>query len=187
MDISTVFELLSQGKILSSNSKKYGEYARLLHDEEIFNTLYEAVSTLGFSLNGENGYFYLSKKGQMRKDALEAYLNKHKEAIVALSILRQLYPQIDRGSYLKYTEFVTEFEMQNREDSTLQNRLNALVSGRATVDLKSAIDALFDRLKKFDLIEQVYDNDHDTYKVLDAIEYYIKIIELAEPTMKERE
>ena len=185
MEIATAFEVLSQGKIISINSKKYSEHARLLQDEEMFDTLYEAASTLGYILNGENGYFYLSKKGQMKKDELEAYLTKHKDAILAISILRQLYPQIDRGSHLKYTEFITEYEMQKKEDSSIQNRLNMLVSGKGNVDLKSAIDALFDRLKKFDLIERVHNNDQDTYKVLDAIEYYIKIIELSEPSAKE--
>ena len=185
MDIATVFEVLVQGKIISINSKKYSEHARLLQDEEMFDAFYEAASTLGYILNGENGYFYLSKKGQMKKDEMEAYLTKHKDAIVAISILRQIYPQIDRGSYVKYTEFITEYEMQKKEDASIQNRLNMLVSGKGNVDLKSAIDALFDRLRKFDLIERVNENDQDTYKVLDAIEYYIKIIELSEPNTKE--
>lgn len=185
MDIATVFEILSQGKIISTNSKKYSEYARLLQDEDTFDTFYKAASTLGYILNGENGYFYLSKKGQMKKDEIEAYLSKHKDAIVAISILRQLFPQLDRGSYLKYTEFITEYEMQKKEDASIKNRLNMLVFGKGNIDLKSTIDILFDRLRKFDLIERVNENDQDTYKILNAIEYYIKIIELSEPNTKD--
>jgi len=185
MDIATVFEILSQGKIISTNSKKYSEHARLLQDEDIFDTFYRSALTLGYILNGENGYFYLSKKGQMNKDEIEAYLSKHKDAIIAISILRQLFPQLDRGSYIKYTEFITEYEMQKKEDASIQNRLNILVFGKGNVDLKSTIDILFDRLKKFDLIERVNENNQDNYKILNAIEYYIKIIELSEPNTKE--
>jgi len=185
MDIASVFEVLSQGKIISSNSKKYSDYTRHLMDEEIFDEFYAAASTLGYILHGEGGYFYLSKKGQMSKDEMEAYISKHKDAILAISILRQLRPQLDRGSIIVYTDLIHEYKMQEREDSSIQNRLNILVSGKGNVDLKSAFDALFERLKKFDLIESVGDNDQDRYKVLDAIDYYIKIIEVSEPNSKE--
>ena len=186
MDIANVFEVLSQGKIISSNSKKYSEYTRFLLDEEVFDEFYTAASTLGYILHGEGGYFYLSKKGQMNKDEIEAYITKHKDAILAISILRQLRPQIDRGSFIVYTDLIHEYKMQEKEDSSISNRLNMLVSGKGNVDLKSAFDALFDRLRKFDLIERVGDHDQDRYKVLDAIDYYIKIIELSEPNSKER-
>lgn len=185
MDIANVFEILSQGKIISSNSKKYSEYTRHLMDEEIFDEFYDAASTLGYILHGEGGYFYLSKKGQMNKNEMEVYITKHKDAILAISILRQLRPQIDRGSYIIYTDLIHEYKMQEKEDGSIANRLNMLVSGKGNVDLKSAFDALFDRLKKFDLIERIGDNDQDKYKVLDAIDYYIKIIELSEPNSKE--
>ncbi len=185
MDIANVFEILSHGKIISSNSKKYSEYTRYLMDEEIFDEFYAAASTLGYNLHGEGGYFYLSKKGQMNKDEIEAYISKHKDAILAISILRQLRPQLDRGSSIVYTDLIHEYKMQEKEDSSIKNRLNMLVSGKGNVDLKSAFDALFDQLKKFDLIERVGDNDQDKYKVLDAINYYIKIIELSEPHSKD--
>jgi len=185
MDIASVFEILSQGKIISSNSKKYSEYTRHLMDEEIFDAFYEAASTLGYILHGEGGYFYLSKKGQMNKEEIESYITKHKDAILAISILRQLRPQLDRGSYIVYTDLIHEYKMQVKEDSSIANRLNMLVSGKGNVDLKSAFDALFDRLRKFDMIERVGDNDQDKYKVLDAIDYYIKMIELSEPNSRE--
>jgi len=181
MDIASVFEILSQGKIISSNSKKYSEYTRHLMDDEIFDEFYEAASTLGYILHGEGGYFYLSKKGQMNKEEIESYITKHKDAILAISILRQLRPQLDRGSYIVYTDLIHEYKMQEKEDSSIANRLNMLVSGKGNVDLKSAFDALFDRLRKFDLIERVGDHDQDKYKVLDAIDYYVKMIELSEP------
>ncbi len=185
MDIASVFEILSQGKIISSNSKKYSEYTRHLMDEEIFDEFYDAASTLGYILHGEGGYYYLSKKGQMNKDEMEAYITKHKDAILAISILRQLRPQLDRGSFIVYTDLIHEYKMQEKEDRSITNRLNMLVSGKGNIDLKSAFDALFDRLKKFDLIERMGDNDQDKYKILDAIDYYIKIIELSEPNTKE--
>lgn len=185
MDIASVFDVLSQGKIISSNSKKYSEYTRHLMDEEVFDEFYDAAATLGYLLHGEGGYFYLSKKGQMSKDEMEAYISKHKDAILAISILRQLRPQLDRGSFISYTDLIYEYKMQEKEDSSITNRLNRLVSGKGNVDLKSAFDALFDRLKKFDLIERVGGNDQDKYKILDAIDYYIKIIELSEPNAKE--
>jgi len=185
MDIANIFEILSHGKIISSNSKKYSEYTRYLMDEDIFDEFYEAVSTLGYNLHGEGGYFYLSKKGQMKKDEIEAYISKHKDAILAISILRQLHPQLDRGSSIVYTDLISEYKMHEKEDSSIKNRLDMLVFGKGNLDLKSAFDALFDQLKKFDLIESIDDNDQDKYKVLDAINYYIRIIELSEPHSKD--
>jgi len=185
MDIAGVFEILSQGKIISSNSKKHRDYARYLMDENVFDEMYTAVATLGYLLHGSEGYFYLSKKGQMNKDEIESYVNKHKDAILAISILRQLRPQIDRGNSIAYTDLIHEYKIQEKEDSAIKNRLNMLVSGKGNVDIKSAFDALFDQLKKFDLIEQSGEHDQDKYKVLDAINYYIKMIELAEPNTKD--
>ena len=185
MDIAEVFEVLSQGKIISMNSDKYKEYAIFLQDDDTFDLFSEAASTLGFILNGENGYFYLSKKAQPKKEELEGYINKHRDIILAISILREIYPQLDRGSIIRYTEFIKEYELQKREDSSIQERLNILVSGRENIDLKSAIDLFFDKLIKFDIIEQINKQDQDSYKVLDAIDYYIKIIELAERDERE--
>ncbi len=185
MDIANVFEVLSQGKIISSNSKKYSEHTRFLMNEEVFDEFYDAASTLGYILHGEGGYFYLSKKGQMGKDEMESYITKHKDAILAISILRQLHPQIDRGGFIVYTDLIHEYKMQEKEDDSIANRLNIFVSKKDNVDLRSAFDALFDKLRKFDLIERVGDHNQDKYKVLDAIDYYIKIIELSEPNSKD--
>jgi len=88
MDIASVFELLSKGKIISINSRQYGEYAKFLQIDEVFETFQKSLAPLGYRLNGESGYYYLSKKRAMSKDEIKIYLNNHQDAILAVSILR---------------------------------------------------------------------------------------------------
>jgi len=57
MEIKDVFEVLSKGVIISTNSKKYENFAKFLSIEENFEELDKAVAKLGFYLVGENGYF----------------------------------------------------------------------------------------------------------------------------------
>ena len=65
MDIANVFSILSQGKIISMNSKEYEEYAYFLANDNSFEEMDELVRKIGYNLIRENGYFFMSKKEQM--------------------------------------------------------------------------------------------------------------------------
>ena len=73
MGLDEVFKVLSKGILISLNSQKYSDEAKFLMIEENFEELGKIMKKLGFVLNGENGYFYLSKKEKMNDAELQAF------------------------------------------------------------------------------------------------------------------
>ncbi|MFK5938305.1 MAG: hypothetical protein QM497_07910, partial [Sulfurimonas sp.] len=79
MGIDEVFKVLSKGVMVSINSQKYHDIANFLMIDENFDESYELLNKLGFRLNGENGYFFISKKDSMNESERHSFLNSHKK------------------------------------------------------------------------------------------------------------
>ena len=90
MDIAKAFEILSQGKIISANSSEYVELVNMLLIDSFFNELKELLDTIGYRLIGEDGYFYLAKKSKLSNSEQQIFIQKNRELIIAISLLRQL-------------------------------------------------------------------------------------------------
>jgi len=174
MGSDEVFKVLSKGVMVSLNSSKYLEVAKFLNIDDNFEEFGALMDKLGFTLRGENGYFFMAKKEKMSEGELASFLNSHKMVLIAIAILKQLFPLLEKGYILKQTDFITNYNQKN--DPSLQQKMDYLFE---TKDLKNRTEQFFDLLKKNYCIEE-QDSDSknkDTFIVLNAIEYYSKIVE----------
>ncbi|MFT7004529.1 MAG: hypothetical protein ACJAWW_001892 [Sulfurimonas sp.] len=170
--IDEVFKVLSKGVMISINSQKYLDIAKFLMIDENFDELFDILKKLGFTLNGENGYFYISKKENMNEAELSSFLNNHKNVLISIAILKQLFPYLDRGSILKQTDFIVHYKQ--KEDALLEQKFEYIFK---TKDLKDIVEKFFELLEKNYILEKKDSDSKDEYLVLSAIEYYTKIVQ----------
>jgi len=172
MDIATAFKVMMKGVIVSRNSAKYGEIATFLLNEENYVEYETLLQKLGYELNGENGYFFLSKSEALSSEEIDQFIQSHKEVFMLISILKQLLPHARSGSSIKYTEFVAQFE--EKRDELLEVKWRYIFKEN---DLKQSSEKFFERLSKEFIIEKIDKNDKDSYLVLNALEYYLSFLE----------
>ncbi len=180
MDIAKAFEILSQGKIISSNSSEYSELANMLLTDSFFNELNELITQIGYRLIGEGGYFYISKKGRLNVTEQQSFINRHRDLIVAVAFLRQLYPRLDRGTVISFIDTVGNYTNTKKDDSSIRDRLIYFSWIKDKDDERGMIEQLFKHLEDKSIIEKVQQSNTDKYKVLDAINYYLAIVDSVE-------
>lgn len=172
MGIDEVFKILSKGVMVSINSKKYLEVAKFLMIDDNFEEFRELLDKLGFLLRGENGYFFISKKEKLNESELKSFLNNHKNMLVSIAILKQLFPHLDRNDILKQTDFIINYNQSN--DLLLKQKFEYIFE---TKDLKDVTEKFFSLLEKNFIIEKKSTDSKDEYIVLNAIDYYTNIVE----------
>jgi len=168
------FAVLSKGIVVSINSQKHHDIANFLNVDENFEAFDETLRPLGFRLEGESGYFYLVKEERLVGEELERFVTTHKKLIVAVALLKQIFPLVGVGETITQTAFTAE--LLKKEDETIEKMLSFVGSGS---DTKTLIEEFFKTLQKHDLIERVAAEDKDRYKILNSYHYYVKIVESA--------
>jgi len=158
-----IFNILSKGIIISTNSSKYKNEAMYLLDEENFSSFNNLLNRLGFYLIGENGYFYLSK--DLKSDEEEKFFNTHKEIILAIAQLKKVFIHLDKGYKIKKSEFIKRFD--SKKDEKIIKTLFK------SDDIMEITEKLFHLLEKNYLLET---KSKDEYLVLNAIDYYLDIV-----------
>jgi len=162
---SLIFEILSKGVIISSNSSKFVKEATWLMEDENFNSLNATLNKIGLYLVGENGYFYLSK--DLKSDEEEKFFNSHKHVILAIAQLKKVFVHLDKGHKIKKSEFIKRFEAKKDEKI-----IKALFD---TDDVMEITDKLFNLLERNYVIESR--GKQDEYTVLNSINYYLDIVD----------
>ncbi len=162
-----IFDVLSKGVIISLNSSKYKNEAMYLLDEDNFNSFNALLNRLGFYLVGENGYFYLSK--ELKADEEEKFFNSHKNVILAIAQLKKVFVHLDKGHKIKKSEFIKRFDSK-KDEKIIKYLFN-------TNDLMEITEKLFNLLDRNYVIES---KNKDEYLVLNAIDYYLDIVDLVE-------
>ena len=156
---SVIFDILSKGIIISSNSSKFKDEAMWLMDDDNFNNLNSTLNRLGLYLVGENGYFYMSK--DLKCDEMEKFFNHHKALILAIAQLKKVFVHLDKGHKIKKSEFIKRFE--SKKDEKI---IKALFN---TDDLMEITEKLFNLLERNFVIES---KSTDEYMVLNSINYH---------------
>jgi len=180
MDLAKAFEILSQGKIISTNSSQYNELANMLLTDSFFYELDELINKIGYRLIGEGGYFYISKKAKLNAKEQQLFINKNRDIIVAIAFLRQLYPRLDRGDTISFINTVVSYENVKRDDSSIRDKLSFPSYINNKDDERGMLEQLFKHLEDKNVIERVYDSNTDKYKLLDSINYYLSIVDSIE-------
>jgi len=161
---SVIFEILSKGIIISSNSSKFQREAMWLMEDDNFESMNKTLNKIGLYLVGENGYFYMSK--DLKSDEEDKFFNSHKVLILAIAQLKKVFVHLDKGHKIKKSEFIKRFEVKKDEKI-----IKALFD---TDDLIEITDKLFNLLERNYVIES---KSKDEYVVLNAINYYLDIVE----------
>jgi len=84
------------------------------------------VGRLGYRLEGESGYFFLVRDERLSGEELERFVTTHKKLIVAVALLKQIYPLIGVGETLTQTRFTAE--LLKKEDETIQQMLRFMAA-----------------------------------------------------------
>ncbi|MRJ02012.1 MAG: hypothetical protein GXO19_01350 [Epsilonproteobacteria bacterium] len=171
-ELSQVFETLHKGVLVSVNSRRYGDIAQFLLVEENLEELREIVERLGYRLIAQSGYFYLTKPA-LDWSQKETFINQHKRVIVAVSILRTLFPLLSADMVIKKSEVIAL--LRKRED--LAQELAYATSQR---DLLLGVDELFRLLERSFVLEQMGQERGDSFRVLAGINYYTTLVELVD-------
>ena len=180
MDLTKAFEILSQGKIISTNSSQHSELANMLLTDSFFQEFDELINKIGYRLIGESGYFYISKKSKLSATEKQLFINRNRDLIIGIAFLRQLYPRLDRGDALSFVSTISSYENVKREDSSIRDKLAFPSYIKNKDDERTMLDMLFKHLEEKGIIEKVYESNTDKYKVLDSINYYLSIVDSIE-------
>ncbi len=159
-----IFDILSKGTIISTNSNKFQKEAMWLLDDDNFNSLNITLNKIGFYLVGENGYFYLSR--DLKTDEMDKFFNSHKSLILAIAQLKKIFVHLDKGHKIKKSEFIKRFEAKKDEKI-----IKALFE---TSDIMEITDKFFNLLERNYVLEAI---SKDEYRVLNSINYYLDIVE----------
>lgn len=108
----------------------------------------------------------------MNEAELNSFLNNHKNILISIAILKQLFPYLDRGHILKQTDFIVHYKQ--KEDALLEQKFEYIFK---TKDLKDIVEKFFDLLEKNYILEKKENDSKDEYLVLSALEYYTKIVQ----------
>jgi len=162
---SVIFEILSKGVIISSNSSKFIKEVTWLMEDDNFNSLNNLLNRLGLYLVGENGYFYLSK--DLKSVEEEKFFNAHKQIILAIAQLKKVFVHLDKGHKIKKSEFIKRFESK-KDEKIIKTLFD-------TEDIMEITDRFFSLLEKSFVLEKR--SEKDEYVVLNAINYYLDIVE----------
>lgn len=168
-----IFDLLKNGKIISVNSQKRDilKIIKFLQDEDKFFKLNQALNLIGYVIVGEDGYFYLAKESKLEDIELDRFINRHKKAFLAISILKMVFSNIPPEiRFSKFTE-----ELLSKEDKKVFEYLERLTEIKD--DYKTMTEKLFRELVTSNILERIDEENKDKYKLLNGFNYYIKILD----------
>lgn len=167
-----IFEILSKGQFISSNSTK--RFIRtlysILEDEEHFEYLYNTFESINFILEKGDQYFYFSRKES--KVNLERKLEIAYKWIDILDFLKTYDNAFGPG--FKFSP--SEIDIRLDVDVALKTKLNGLK--RFAPKKSSYIDIIkkvVDTLEKDHFVE-LEDEASQTYKVLSSFTYLEQLI-----------
>lgn len=152
----------------------------MLLTDSFFAEVDELVNKIGFRLIGENGFFYMAKKKKMSFTEQELFINRHRTLIVAIAFLRRLHPRLDRGNVISFIDTVVSYDNIKSDDSSIRDKLVFCSKVINKEDDRTMIEQLFKLLEDRNIIEKVQVNNSNQYKILDAVNYYLSIVDSIE-------
>lgn len=163
-----IFNILSKGKFISSNSVSAS--VKRLYDaiDEQLPDYYEYYKGIGFYLEGGDGYYYFTRKEE--KVDLERKLEAMKRWIDYLDFLRTYNMVFGSG----FTFRAVDIEARFSSDLELREKASKLFTDKKKYD--DIVKKLIDELKNLGFIE--LENDLDgTYKVTAAFHYMEELVD----------
>ncbi|MGW1456609.1 condensin complex protein MksE [Salegentibacter agarivorans] len=166
-----IFEVLSKGKFISSNSSKDLDrklYA-VLEDEDHFELLTSYFGNINFILEKGNGYFYFSRN--------ETKVNLDRKLEIAFKWIDILdfFKTFDHSFGSGFRFSIADITVRLNTDADLKSKLSALKKITKKTKHTEAVSKLVDYLLKDNFLE-LQDEISNTYKVLSSFEYLEELI-----------
>lgn len=166
-----IFEVLSKGKFICSNSSKNldRKLYTILEDEDHFELLTLYFGNINFILEKGNGYFYFSRNES--KVNLERKLEITFKWIDILDFFKTFDNSF--GSGFRFS--IADITVRLNTDADLKSKLIALKKITKKTNHTEAVSKLVDYLLKDNFVE-LQDEITNTYKVLSSFEYLEELI-----------
>ncbi len=170
-DTERIFETLSKGGFISSNSSN-AEMSDLYNSvSENFDALEEYFGAIGFRLEAGNDYFHFTRfeiKAEMERKLENAY-----KWIDLLDFFKTYNPSFGPGLKLSPSSIAEQCKV----NSELKLKLDGMKKMTGEDNLPARIRKLLETLEKDDFVE-IENEDLDSWKVLDSIHYLERLVEL---------
>jgi hypothetical protein len=166
-----IFETLSKGQFISSNSSNSD--AKELYEciDSNFEPLFEYFAAINFQLERGNEYFHFSRTET--KVDLERKIENAYRWIDILDFFKAVDPSFGAGSRVSPSAIAEQCKV----NSELKMKLEAMKKITGEDNLVARIRKLLDNLKRDDFVE--LENEMlDSWKVLTSIHYIESIIQL---------
>ena len=166
-----IFEVLSKGKFICSNSSKDLDrklYA-VLEDEDHFELFTSYFENINFILEKGNGYFYFSRN--------ESKVNLERKLEIAFKWIDILdfFKTFDHSFGSGFRFSIADITVRLNTDADLKSKLTALKKITKKTNHTEAVSKLVDYLLKDNFVE-LQDEITNTYKVLSSFEYLEELI-----------
>lgn len=166
-----IFEVLSKGKFICSNSSKDLDrklYA-VLEDEDHFEQLNFYFGNINFILEKGNGYFYFSRN--------ESRVNLERKLEIAFRWIDILdfFKTFDHSFGSGFRFSIADITVRLNTDADLKSKLISLKKITKKTNHTEAVSKLVDYLLKDNFVE-LQDEITNTYKVLSSFEYLEELI-----------
>ena len=166
-----IFEVLSKGKFICSNSSKDLDrklYA-VLEDEDHFELLVSYFENINFILEKGNGYFYFSRN--------ETKVNLERKIEIAFKWIDILdfFKTFDHSFGSGFRFNIADITVRLNTDADLKSKLTSLKKITKKTNHSEAVTKLVDYLLKDNFLE-LQDEITNTYKVLSSFEYLEELI-----------
>lgn len=166
-----IFEVLSKGKFICSNSSKdlYRKLYAVLEDEDHFELLTSYFGNINFILEKGNGYFYFSRN--------ESKVNLERKLEIAFKWIDILdfFKTFDHSFGSGFRLSIADITVRLNTDADLKSKLTALKKITKKTNYTEAVSKLVDYLLKDNFVE-LQDEITNTYKVLSSFEYLEELI-----------
>lgn len=166
-----IFEVLSKGKFICSNSSKdlNRKLYAVLEDEDHFELLTSYFGNINFILEKGNGYFYFSRN--------ESKVNLERKLEIAFKWIDILdfFKTFDHSFGSGFRFSIADITVRLNTDADLKSKLTALKKITKRTNYTEAVSKLVDYLLKDNFVE-LQDEITNTYKVLSSFEYLEELI-----------
>ncbi len=169
--IQQVFDRLSRGGFISSDSVDEGTRSIFIDIEDHLEEYSGYFSQIGFNLEEGNGYFYFSRKES--KTALADKLKRFGHWIDVLDFLKAWEPSLGPGFTFIYADLMVKMD----SDIELREKAKSLYENKVRND--EICERLMDELSRQGFIE-LLDEVTQRYQVTSAYRYLEDMVELIE-------
>lgn len=168
---SEIFEILSKGNFICSNSVDNQQRYLYKYLEEHFVDLEPKFREIGFQLEEANNYYYFSRINESNQN-IESKIEKALRWLDILAFFTTFRKDLCRGARFKPLDILNQVEINLQMKEQLQNLQKRTVSGK---NYHEMLTDLLKEMQKEGFIDMENEIEQ-TWKILDSWDYLEKMV-----------